>query len=226
MKLFVFVMLLLIIIAGLFVSIHLGTFNIKKIDCFTQFGQCQSEYIDTAGFLKGYPLYQPLPRTILSQKYSSFIEIRSINFYRRLPSTLIISIELRKPIGIVSSSVLGAKAIVDDQGLIFDQANNSALPLLISSQDIQLGSKITSDQLKAINILNIISAEIGNRIYGFLSGSELTAHLSSESVIIVDTHQSFSNWGTSLQLILNRSKINGKMPRKIDLRFNNPIITY
>ncbi len=30
----------------------------------------------------------------------------------------------------------------------------------------------------------------------------------------------------ALQLIINQSKINGRMPKEVDLRFNNPIATY
>ena len=54
----------------------------------------------------------------------------------------------------------------------------------------------------------------------------LTATLSSGLTIILDIENPKENWETTLQSILNRSKITGESPKIIDMRFKSPIITY
>lgn len=52
------------------------------------------------------------------------------------------------------------------------------------------------------------------------------ATLSSLLVVIVGKDKDFSSQVASLQFILNRSKIEGKIPTKIDLRFDKPVLKY
>lgn len=54
----------------------------------------------------------------------------------------------------------------------------------------------------------------------------LTATLSSGLTIVLNIENLPSNWDTTLQFILNRSKISGKLPKIIDLRFKSPVVTY
>ena len=54
----------------------------------------------------------------------------------------------------------------------------------------------------------------------------LTATLSSGLTIILDIENPKENWETTLQSILNRSKITVESPKIIDMRFKSPIITY
>lgn len=225
------ILLLFLIFAILFLtlgaSVKHGYFNARQIQCFTQFGRCPDYYSDNVSFLYKHPLYKPFPRVQLYEKFSSYPEIRSINFYRRLPSTIIVSIELRQPIGTITSSVLGAQAIVDDQGVVFNQTNHSLLPSLILSQsEINIGSKVDSRQLTAIKHLNYMSSLLGSKITGVLEGVYLTISLPPNTTIIIDINQQSSAWAAPLQSIFGRSKIDGKIPRKIDLRFSSPIVTY
>ena len=52
------------------------------------------------------------------------------------------------------------------------------------------------------------------------------ATLSSRLVVIIGKDKDFSSQVASLQFILNRSKIEGKIPTKIDLRFDKPVLKY
>ncbi|MDD3679419.1 MAG: hypothetical protein PHX72_00975 [Candidatus Shapirobacteria bacterium] len=44
--------------------------------------------------------------------------------------------------------------------------------------------------------------------------------------VFLDKKKALDAQLNALQLIINQDKINGRKPKKIDLRFNNPIVTY
>lgn len=59
-----------------------------------------------------------------------------------------------------------------------------------------------------------------------LNGSILTTDISDGPVILLDTDHMPDNWKNTLQVILERSRIIGKYPLRIDLRFQSPILNY
>lgn len=86
---------------------------------------------------------------------------------------------------------------------------------------IPLWENAASDDFKASveNIgLKIISKNEGDNY--------LEATLSGNLYIILNKDEDILRQVASLQFILNRSKIEGKIPSKIDLRFDKPVIKY
>ena len=83
-----------------FMNWLLAFFLAKHIECFTQYGSCPDKYNIVLQELYGYPLYFKLPRNEYNAKFSIFPDVAQVNLYRRLPSTIIANIQLRKAIGI------------------------------------------------------------------------------------------------------------------------------
>lgn len=190
-------------------------FNVQKVDCHTQFGPCPPYLSEVTQKLIGYPLYRPLPTIQIQQKLAQFSEVRSVNLKRRLPNTLIVNVTLRSPIGAVNSS------LVDDQGVLYSSADNSPLPLL------QIPGSLPDNYLSAVKLLGQVGRFSEHRIVGTLiAPTVLSVFLDKDLQVLLDTQNSPKNWSSSLQLILARSKIGSKIPRKIDLRFSNPVVTY
>lgn len=48
----------------------------------------------------------------------------------------------------------------------------------------------------------------------------------SDSLVMLDLNHLPTNWQQSLQKLLTQSKISGKVPKVIDLRFAQPVLTY
>ena len=215
----------ILIVTGLVLAAHQGYFRIKTIDCFTQFGPCPADFQRVVAFLFDQPIYRPLPRSLIHSKFQSFPAISSLSLYRRLPHTLVVSIQLRRPLGTLSSEVLGA-SVVDDQGLVFDTASDSVLPELIVSDPVQVGQLIHPDQLAAMQVLSQVAAISPAKTSGVLTDSVLTIRIPSDIMLLLDIKHLPPGWDASLQAILARSKINGKIPHKIDLRYANPIVTF
>lgn len=81
----------------------------------------------------------------------------------------------------------------------------------------ELKSVKTSDYLKPLGLEIISYIEDENSFEATLSGNLR---------IFLTKKQDLSRQVASLQYILNRSKIEGKRPSKIDLRFDKPVIKY
>jgi len=59
-----------------------------------------------------------------------------------------------------------------------------------------------------------------------LVDKKLTISLTTGPEVILDIEKSPDNWYSSLTTILDRSRITGRYPSRIDLRFNRVIVTY
>lgn len=200
--------------------------KIRHIDCYSQFGPCPDEMITQLNHLIGTPLLKPLPTNEVKTDLTPFSQIKSISLYRRLPSSLIVALSLRRPIGALGPNVLGAQAVADEEGFIFQKISQSSLPTLITEDLPPISSRLTQDQLNSLNSLSLISELFDTQVSGILSDQTLTITAPNDLKIILNVAQPTSNWYTPLQLIIHRSKINAKMPHKIDLRFTNSVITY
>ena len=201
-------------------------FYARRLECYTQFGNCPETITSLVSWLIDYPLLKPLPTRKVREQLAGLTEIKSINLYRRLPQTLVLSVALRKPIGLVGSQVLGMHVIADEEGVIIGQSDVSNLPLLVDDTSPKMGDKLDINKLQSLQILGRLSPLSASRIIGKLSGSDLTAYLSGNTQIVVNLSHLAPNWYTTLQVILDRSKILTKIPRVIDLRFSSPIVTF
>lgn len=207
-------------------AIKIGYFNTHKIECFTQFGECQADYINRVQFLVGRPIYLPLPRQQIAQTFADLAVVAEVTAYRRLPSTLVLGVTLRRPIAVV----LGAsqqQVVVDDRGVVFDATDRSALPLMMVDSQVTVGSNLTGPQLTAAKLLNQVGSIIQTPVAGKLQNQLLSVTTGSNVEIILDINHVPADWGTSLQAIWARSKIDGKLQvHKIDLRFNQPAVSF
>lgn len=58
-----------------------------------------------------------------------------------------------------------------------------------------------------------------------IEGNEISADISGINVLFIQG-ENLSKEVVSLQLILSRARIDGRMPEKIDLRFSQPVVLY
>src|SRR3989344_7489505 len=106
----------------------------KKVECYTQFGLCDEKFYSLSQKLKNTRLLWPLPQKTAQQLFTS-PPVKTVTLHRRLPNTLIVSLVLTRPVGIVSS-VLGDSVAIDDTGQILGAASASGLPVLIVDQPL------------------------------------------------------------------------------------------
>lgn len=198
-------------------------FVVRRIECYTQFGTCPSSLLSPLQQYKNARMFSRFATSQLQSGFSQNSQVVQVSLYRRLPSTLVFNLRLRRPIGTVANSVLGAQSVVDDSGIIYSTATNSALPLLLLDSP---SSNLDSDQVTALKILNQIGETSPQRLVGELQGTKLVVNYPQGLSVLIDINQTMDAWYPALQLILQRSKIDGKLPHKIDMRFTNPVVTY
>jgi cell division septal protein FtsQ len=201
-------------------------FYARYIECYTQFGTCPDQITTNISWLKNYPLLKPLPVSKIRQQFQQNLEIKSISLYRRLPQTLVLSIALRKPIGVIGPAVLGTHVIADEEGVIIGQTDKSNLPLLMDNITTHVGDKLDGSKLQALKILGQIGQISPSLVIGKITNTQLTAYLPEDTRVLIDLSSLPSGWYTTLQVILDRSKILSKIPKVIDLRFSSPTITF
>ncbi len=207
------------------ISLMLTLFNIKHVECFTQYGSCQQEFVDRVQFLVGRPIYLPIPRKQIAQTFSNLSTVSEVTAFRRLPSTLVLGVTLRRPIAVVLGTSQ-QRVVVDDRGVVFDSTDRSALPVLNISGNVEIGSTLVGQQLAAAKLTNQVGSIIQTPVQGSLQGQLLTVLANNGVEIVIDINNVANNWDTSLQSIWSRSKIDGKLMHKIDLRFSQPAVTY
>ena len=135
--------------------------------------------------------------------------------------------DLRHPVGQVLGSQSSVYGLVDEEGVIFSQSPLPLeLPQLNMSQDIQPNTRLALSQSQAMSALNDIWQLTASLPVGSLEGTQLTASLRSGLNIIISVDQPASSWYPPLQSILDRSKMGSKLPKKIDMRFTNPVLMY
>lgn len=220
-----FYLLLFIVITLLLITPKV--FYVKNIECFTQFGTCSESFYTVLSQFRNYPLLQPLPKGKAKRLLSKFSEIKEVSLYRRLPSTLVASIELRTPIAGIMPPVLGASiSTVDNEGKVLAQVSNTALPILIVDSWNNQSTSLSREASQALKILPMVSSILGKRLTARLSGSTLVTKADSIPEIWIDVTRNTNDWYSPLQRIFSRSTISSKMPVKIDIRFKDPVITY
>jgi len=198
---------------------------VNRIECFTQYGYCPNNYLAKLDVFKKTPLISRLPKKQITQVLQSYSEIKKLDVYRRLPETLVVSVTLRKPVSGISDSILGWHSGIDSEGQVFSIDPSSPLPLIITDRSYQPGDNVGTRLTTAGLFLSEISALTPNRLIGQVTANRLIFAIGSTQVV-VDLDNSPSNWPSSLQSILNRSKIGPKFPKIIDLRFSQPVLTY
>lgn len=175
--------------------------------CITQFGPCPAEYL-LDKFLHRRP------------------EVYSVSTRYKFPLTLEKKVILRVPLGTIATSSASPRYIVDTYGQVYSQSQNSALPLLLVPGAIQIGKQVTREQLNSLKALSLLSPIFSDSPTGEFRETDLVVHVKNYEILLDPSNPDISASLASLQQLYSRSRIDGKVPHKLDLRFRNPIITY
>lgn len=115
--------------------------------------------------------------------------------------------------------------LLDDQGVVFTNSTDNILPLIYVLDPLKIGSKLTQDIVTKLD-------EVSKRLSVMEIPFEI-AKIAGDTLMINSTPKlvfSLSNdiltQLYSLQLILNKSKIDSREVELIDLRFSKPVVVY
>lgn len=222
-------------------------FTIKKIEVKNDRANCINEdiLISKSTILgKNFFLIDEKKTTEILK--GSFICILNINYSKNLPNKVTLNVIGRKSVAVISSfKDLQASAsaliediatpsavfvdetyLVDRQGVVFSKGNIPSLPhISIIGQDLAVGINFGNDYLnKTLKILpelkqlNIKS----NQMFIFNNLFISKGHLK----IVFDLRANVDVQIASLQLIVQKAKMDSAVLEFIDLRFDKPIVKF
>ncbi|MBI3103797.1 hypothetical protein HYZ05_02570 [Candidatus Daviesbacteria bacterium] len=235
---------ILILATGFFLN-YFGIFTVKtvnikieKIDCADEKSIKDSLALSGKNFflINAKFLEENLKRQFICIKKVSLAKYIpdhvGLTVFGRDPYAVLINLRLKEATGSATPSAddfdLGEKFLVDEEGVIFSKnAPDAHLPkIYFSHQELSLGKKlqgeILRDALMIINKLKGFGIEIGN--VSVLENKVLIVY--STPKIIFKLLDNLDIQLASLQLILEKAKIESNNLEFIDLRFDKPIVRF
>lgn len=239
-----FVVILIVLIVLVF---KLGFFNIKYLEVFANGLICtDSEQIKKTISIQGNNLFFLNTKKISDNILQNFTCVKSSTISQIFPNKIKVEIIGRTPAAMLLSlkdfhattsafveeiATPGAKVLtdfhlIDQEGIIFAKVSDRLdIPNIFIDGDILSNKKIQGDLAR--NILKVI-----NKVKEF-GGDNQTSQIYNDSLIIFSIPKIIFNLNedintqiASLQLILEKAKIDDVKLEFIDLRFDKPIVKF
>jgi len=223
-------------------------FFIKKITCTIDNHPCSLEFEPVLVSLHHQNILKLNQKNIIDQFKNIDPTLDNFDIAKHLPNSLTIKMKRRLSIaqlistidlqfqGLESTQSATISATLKDKfyqldknGEIFKTLDNPE-PNLISiliypNLNLNLGkTTITEDLAEIINTLNAYYVSLES--LALIKKNTLIAKTTLKIYAVFDLAKSINSQVASLQYILSNIKIGERMPTKIDLRFDKPVLTY
>lgn len=201
---------------------------VKNIDCKTQYGPC-SEFDNKAlDILLGKNLFflsaEKIKKELLRNPTTEDVSVQKV-----FPNKVEIIVKQRKPNIVIAQEGFEERGVfvVNREGVILEFAKNSPLPTLVITQrdeDWAVGAKVNDKVIQASNILTLLhQAQRANRAK--LENNYIVVNIEESNVYFPLDKEADVLVG-ALQLLMSRSRIEGRLPKVVDLRYSNPVLKY
>lgn len=216
-----FLFLLLIIILG--VAYFLDTLRIKKVYIISP-----RLIYNGLNILNNKNLFIFPEQEIRKYLQRENVEVKTVYFEKILPNSLVIHLILRRPIAIVETSK--DKLVIDEEAKVLpNPPYNLNLPIITSSQKMFLSEeKIDWRIVKALSLIDNISKQgiLVDRININGDNNIFQVYSSDGAELIIPADSDMAQIAASLQIIISRFRIEGKIISKIDYQFDKPTIIF
>lgn len=158
-------------------------------------------------------------------KLASGSAVLKITLAKSFPSSITATVTFRTPR--YSWQTSRGRYLVDSSGLAYQNAGSEQLPEVTDlTSSTGLGEKVEASKLALLSLLSDATAGTYTVLTATFSGSDLAATLASGSVVYVSGGGDTSQIRSALQAILAKAKIDGRLPKTIDLRYQKPVVTF
>lgn len=215
---------LIIIFICLTPSIILKLIKINKIECFSQYGDCGGVFDSKLSVVGSYKD----TKENLEQILKNNIKVKSYVIQYKIPGTLKIEIDLKKPKFAIKNKD-SRYYLIDEDRLILEISNDSNLPCLISNDfNKNIGDEVGDIDIFALKIIEKV-AWLYSVKTGLLENNELKITLKEGIIVHFPLEGDIDELVGSLRLIFSRLNDEGEGIRmedirEIDLRFNNAVL--
>lgn len=206
--------------------------NISAIDdirCKTQYGPCDEIDEEKLKEFYGQNLFLVGSHRVEERLKQNF-QNRNVYVQKVFPKKLVVILDRRKPFIALTNEVVTGVFLLDVEGVVMGISEESPLPVLVLWRDVNfvVGSQVDDKTKQASQILfatkRAQQAEKGE--YKNQKDDFFTVVLPNNIKVYYPFERDPAVLIGALQLILTRSRIDGKMPGSIDLRYSNPVLRY
>jgi len=157
----------------------------------------------------------------------NFPTVKAVEIEKNLPDRLVIRISVRQPLAIIEDKNQ-ARFLVDQEGLLFRQAAEEALPVIKLFEDfegtvgteLEISEQGISGYLKTLDLVSQKGLET-KAIY--LRSQTIELQL-VKTTVWLSAEKEIEGQLEMLTEILQRLKLNGKTPKTVDLRFSRIVV--
>ena len=200
-------------------------FEIDNIKCKTQFGPCGEKDEERLAEFEGESFFS-LSEDAVGDELKKDFRNRRVFTEKVFPNTLVVVVEKRKPI--IALEEKEGFFLLDQDGTIIDFGKDSPLPKMSINNgpdSLVVGEKVGEEEKKAADILYLTSKS-QKVLDSQMADRTLTLELENEVIAYYPLDQDPQVLVGALQLIIARSRIEGRFPKSIDLRYSNPVLKY
>lgn len=220
---------LILLIFGLVFWLKSDFWQIKKVSCHINGNPCSlALWAQLANKSLGKNIFLLSSNKLAYEIKQNHPEFFQTKIFKQLPNSLFFEIEIRKAVVVIGKEG-GDFYLVDKDGVLLEKTNNPAnLPLIFLPNALSqaLGTKIQDDLILAtIQILyqsklRLLEPKSGR----IISQRAIEVLLKDDLEVLFATKKEIETQLDSLQFILKRFKIEGEKLKRIDLRFDKPVI--
>lgn len=165
------------------------------------------------------------PEGIITEEAKKNLLVEGVTFEKRYPSEVVAKVTFRRAVMTWQSQ--NGRFLVDQEGVAFTNAQNEPLPQASDPEShLKLGEKLSDKQVnETLAVVRVIGDRLTVLTIG-ISGENINVQLSSGVRVILDGRSDLVQEQNALQLILTQAKIEGKLPKVVDLRYGKPTVTY
>jgi len=238
----------LILIGLLFFWLRSDFWAVKRIDCRLDNQECPADlWNKLSTFSLGKNLVLFPSQKLKKEIKEGFPQTDELKIRKRIFDTLSFELNTKKAVAALAVGLpLDSQASdsaktkpefllsglfywLDKDGIVLEKTNESSnLPLFLIKNDpgLEIGQtfKYGSNQSLMALLIGLRMRLIESKIIRLISPREIEIWLENNLLVLFNLENDVDSQLDSLQLILSRAKIEGKTVKKIDLRFDKPVI--
>lgn len=213
------------------VAVFLAGFKflrVQTVKCVQGDGPCSADVMAELYRWHRQNIFLIRPDKIEEKILKANISLKEVKVKLIFPLTLSAKLTLRKAVANFVSTRTSAIGLQADQDgvVISDSQNKEGLPEIIWAQisDFRVGDVLPEEFKNTILLVSNLSSAFSAANFEF-DGKTTLRMISSEGIkVSFSTSKDFVSQAAALQELTKKARIDGEMPKEIDLRFQNPII--
>lgn len=220
---------IILLLLGVVFCLRNDFWRVERVSCHLNGDPCSPNlWAELVNETSGKNILFLSPAKISAQVEENHPEFFQVQTSKQLPHGLLFEIKARRTVVAIGKEE-GDFYLVDKDGVILEKTEHPAdLPLVLIIDDISqsVGKKIQTEViLKQIQILHQSQLRLlepkSTRV---VSERTIEAWFKDDLQVLFSTQKEAKEQLDSLQFILERTKIEGEKPKRIDLRFDKPVI--